>query len=114
MMLKVDMRPEKTIQEFGRRRRKATLVILLSLPSAIGGFITAAILDPSIGRENAGLVMLGGMVAAFIAIGMGLNIARCPACEKIPSERVTSNHWRVWLFTSRCPKCGAEINRDSL
>lgn len=113
-MQKANMTPEKIIEEFGRRRRKATLIILLSLPFAIGGFITAAILDPSIGRENAGLVMLGGMVAAFIAIAAGLNIARCPACEKIPSKRITSNHWRVWLFTSRCPKCGAEINHDPL
>ena len=113
-MLKAPMTPEKIIHEFSKRRRKATLVILLGFPLAIGGFIAAAILDPSIGRENAGLVMLGGMIAAFFAIGTGLNIARCPACGKIPSERVTSRHWRVWLFTAHCPKCGAELNRPRL
>lgn len=103
------MQPEEIIKEAARRRRQATKLILSSLPVAIGGFILAVILDPTIGQENAGLVMLGGMIAALLLVGRALHIYRCPSCNKVPGRWTTSSHYRVWFTSERCEQCGVAL-----
>ncbi len=101
--------PTQIIHEAAKRRRRATWLILLGLPVALGGFFLAAALDTTIGRGAAGYVMLGGMVAAFILFGVALHIYRCPACNKVPGRWTTTSHYRVWFSSTECEQCGAVL-----
>ncbi|MEQ9519557.1 MAG: hypothetical protein RLN89_08970 [Parvibaculum sp.] len=103
------LRPDEIIREATRRRKRATKLILLAVPIAIGGFFLGVILDPMMGRENAGLVMAGGMVATFLLLGRALHIYRCPSCGKVPGRWTTSSHYRVWFTSERCEQCDAVL-----
>jgi len=102
-----NLTPQKIVQVAAKRRRRATRLILLGLPVAVGGFILAAALDTTIGQERAGLVMLGGMICAFLLFGVAFTIYRCPACNKVPGRWTTTSHYRVWFSSAECEQCGA-------
>ncbi len=108
-MFPTDLSPKEILDLAAKRRRRAGWVFLLGLPLAFGGFILAAALDPVIGQERAGLVMLGGLVGAFVLFFIGVNLYRCPSCGRIPGEWTSPQRFRLWFATSVCPHCEAQL-----
>jgi hypothetical protein len=103
------MTPEEIIKTAAIRRRRAIWLILFGLPVALTGFILAVVYETTLGQEQSGLFLLGGMVSAFLLFGAALHIYRCPACDKVPGRWTTSSHYRVWFSSTECERCGTSL-----
>ena len=103
------MTPEEIIKTAAMRRRRAIWLLLFGLPVAFTGFILAIVYETTLGREQSGLFLLGGMAAAFLLFGAALHIYRCPACNKVPGRWTTTSHYRVWFSSDTCEQCGTTL-----
>ena len=91
-----------TVEEFQRRRRRATRLATPWILLATVGLLLASQLAQ--GKDWYELAMIGFFACGMIGGLIGVSIYRCPSCNTVPYDEDG-----VPLNPARCNKCGASL-----